>query len=81
MSEPLCPQKAPYVKEEAAGTKAWCSCGHSKNQPYCDGSHGRENTGMRPVVFNFTEPKKVAWCGCKKTKTPPFCDGTHKTLP
>ncbi|MBI4348255.1 MAG: CDGSH iron-sulfur domain-containing protein [Elusimicrobia bacterium] len=80
MAEPLCPQKAPYVKDETPGTKAWCSCGHSANQPYCDGSHARNNTGMRPVIENLTEAKKVAWCGCKRTGTPPFCDGTHRKL-
>ena len=79
--EPKIAQKAPYVKDETPGTKAWCACGHSANQPYCDGSHGRLNTGMRPVIENITEPKKVAWCGCKKTGTPPFCDGTHRKLP
>ncbi|MBI4423101.1 MAG: CDGSH iron-sulfur domain-containing protein [Elusimicrobia bacterium] len=80
MTEPNIPQKAPYVKDEPAGTKAWCSCGHSANQPYCDGSHARLGTGMRPVTANIDAPKKVAWCGCKRTGTPPFCDGSHKKL-
>ena len=81
MSDPQCPQKAPYVQDETPGTKAWCSCGHSATQPFCNGAHGRDNTGMRPVVVNLTEAKRVAWCGCKQTKTPPYCDGTHRTLP
>ncbi|MGK7371680.1 MAG: CDGSH iron-sulfur domain-containing protein, partial [Candidatus Halalkalibacterium sp. M3_1C_030] len=25
--------------EIEAGTYAWCACGESDNQPYCDGSH------------------------------------------
>ena len=33
-------QKAPYpITVEAGKTYYWCSCGKSKNQPFCDGSH------------------------------------------
>jgi len=71
-------QKAPYVMEVEPGTHAWCACGRSASQPYCDGSH--KGTGFKPVVEKIEESKKVAWCGCKQTGTPPFCDGTHKDL-
>ena len=74
-------QNAPFVRDEQPGRKAWCACGESAKQPFCDGSHSRLNTGKVPVIVELTEAKKVAWCGCKETKTPPFCDGTHKTLP
>lgn len=80
MSEAKIAQKSPYIKEETAGAKAWCACGHSANQPYCDGSHGRLGTGLRPVITNIDAPRKVAWCGCKRTGKPPFCDGTHSSL-
>lgn len=70
-------QNAPYVKEETAGKKFWCSCGESEKQPYCDGSHARKGTGKRPVPVDVPAPRTVAWCGCKRTGTPPFCDGTH----
>ena len=73
-------QKFPYVKDETPGTKAWCACGESENQPYCDGSHARKNTGKRPIVTEIQEAKKVAWCGCRQSKNKPFCDGTHRTL-
>ena len=43
-------QNAPYVKDEKPGKIAWCACGESENQPYCDGSHDRKNTGKRPVI-------------------------------
>jgi CDGSH-type Zn-finger protein len=78
MSEPLSPQKKPYVLEVEPGKYAWCSCGRSQKQPYCDGSH--RETGMRPQVQEITEKKRVAWCGCKKSKNGAFCDGSHSKL-
>jgi len=79
MSEKKIPQKSPYVIEVEAGRYAWCSCGHSSNQPYCDGSH--KGTGMTPIVEVVEEKKRVAWCGCKhNTNGTPFCDGSHKQL-
>lgn len=81
MSEPKVAQKGPYVIDEQPGKKAWCACGHSEKQPYCDGSHARLNTGMQPMIVEITEAKKVAWCGCKHSKNKPYCDGTHRTLP
>ncbi|HMU85530.1 MAG TPA: CDGSH iron-sulfur domain-containing protein [Leptospiraceae bacterium] len=78
--KPVIAEKAPFVCEEKQGTtKFWCACGLSQNQPYCDGSHKREKTGMSPVKVEFSEDKKVAWCRCKQTKTPPFCDGSHRS--
>ncbi|MDA3905452.1 MAG: CDGSH iron-sulfur domain-containing protein [Bacteroidales bacterium] len=78
MSNPVIPQKQPYVIEMEAGQYAWCSCGKSKKQPFCDGSH--EGSSFSPVFEKIAEPKKVAWCGCKHSKTPPFCDGSHQNL-
>ncbi len=73
-------QNAPFVKDETPGRKAWCSCGESANQPYCDGSHKIKNTGKSPVIVEITEAKKVAWCGCKQSGSGPFCDGSHKKI-
>jgi CDGSH iron-sulfur domain-containing protein 3 len=61
-----------------AGNHAWCACGQSKGQPYCDGSH---NGGpFRPVLFAIEQPKEVFLCLGKATKNPPYCDGSHKAL-
>ncbi|HEB98884.1 MAG TPA: CDGSH iron-sulfur domain-containing protein [Thiotrichales bacterium] len=78
MTEPVITQKKPFVMELEAGTYHWCSCGRSKNQPFCDGSH--KGTGMEPVEFRLAEKQQVWLCGCRHSKTIPFCDGAHKTL-
>ena len=78
--EPKIAKKGPYVMEMQPGTYTWCSCGHSATQPFCDGAHERENTGMTPVEVAVRFPKTVAWCGCKYTKKPPYCDGEHNKL-
>lgn len=78
MDEPNIAQKKPYVMEVEAGTYAWCACGLSQNQPYCDGSH--KTTSFKPVIEKIEDTKTVAWCGCKRSGQAPFCDGTHKKL-
>ena len=78
MSEPHMAQKAPFVVEETVRRIAWCQCGLSVKQPYCDGSH--KTTDFRPIIVDLTEDKKVAWCGCKRSGSKPYCDGTHKAL-
>lgn len=78
MDNPIIAQKSPIVKEMSAGTYYWCTCGRSKNQPLCDGSH--KGTGFSPKAVTLTEANKVAWCACKHSKNPPFCDGAHRTL-
>ena len=81
MGDPKVPQKKPYVMDMQPGEYHWCSCGHSANQPFCDGAHQASGTGLTPLTFVVDAPKKIAWCGCKHTKTPPLCDGAHKNLP
>jgi CDGSH-type Zn-finger protein len=77
--KPKIVEKSPCVKDEVAGKHAWCSCGESAKQPYCDGAHNKAGQ-FAPVKIVLEEDKKVAWCMCKNTKNPPYCDGSHKDL-
>lgn len=79
MSEPIVAKKGAYPLELEPGEYWWCSCGHAKLQPFCDGSH--QGTGMEPMAFTISERQTVGLCGCKHCATPPFCDGAHKQLP
>jgi CDGSH-type Zn-finger protein len=79
MSKPNIPQKAPYPVDLEAGKKyAWCACGESSTQPFCDGSH--KGTGLMPRVFTAEDTKTAYLCGCKHTGNGPFCDGNHAKL-
>ncbi len=81
MEYPIIAQKSPYKFDASEGTKKmWCTCGASENQPFCDGSHGKKETGMKPMKCVFEEAKTYYLCGCKQTKNPPYCDGSHSKI-
>ncbi|XP_053219340.1 CDGSH iron-sulfur domain-containing protein 3, mitochondrial [Podarcis raffonei] len=76
---PVIAAKQPFPVDLAAGKRyAWCACGHSQKQPFCDGSHNRCAPEISPLRFKLEEAKEAWLCGCKYTKNPPYCDGTHK---
>jgi CDGSH-type Zn-finger protein len=54
----------------------FCTCGKSKSQPFCDGSHA--GTPFTPRVIVSEEDGEVWLCACKHTRNTPYCDGTHK---
>jgi CDGSH-type Zn-finger protein len=66
------------VQLEAGKTYAWCACGQSSNQPWCDGSH--KGSSFTPIVFKAEEPKRAAMCMCKQNGEGPYCDGSHKKV-
>ena len=78
MKKPLCSQKRPYMLNGEKKRYAWCACGKSEKQPFCDGSH--KGTGFTPIIVANEKEGHIAWCGCKATGNPPYCDGTHSKL-
>ena len=79
--EPVVAQKGPYKVDLLATYRyAWCACGLSKYQPFCDGSHTMSTAGLKPVIFNQSKDETVYLCGCKHSKNPALCDGSHKSL-
>ncbi|KAM7393600.1 hypothetical protein PAMP_020459 [Pampus punctatissimus] len=65
------------VKLSAGKRYAWCSCGHSKKQPFCDGAHRTMAPSFSPLRFTAEKDRTVMLCACKQTKNAPYCDGSH----
>jgi CDGSH-type Zn-finger protein len=79
MPEPLIASKTPFATQVEAGkTYYWCSCGRSKKQPFCDGSH--QGSEFTPVAYVASATTQVWFCGCKKSGKAPLCDGSHQKL-
>jgi CDGSH-type Zn-finger protein len=79
MKKPNIAGKAPIkVELEAGKTYAWCSCGASTKQPFCDGSH--KGSDFTPEVFVAEKSKTAFLCNCKHTSNSVFCDGSHNKL-
>ena len=79
MDGPVTAHFEPYQVNLEAGKKyAWCACGRSAAQPFCDGSH--KGPGLLPVVVTAEKSEPAWFCGCKRTGGPPWCDGTHNDL-
>jgi len=79
MQDPVIAQRKPCLVEvQADKTYHWCSCGLSKKQPFCDGSH--KDTGFKPVAWKADKTGDKLFCACKHTRSQPFCDGAHNSL-
>lgn len=68
-------EQCSYGASDEPGTRWWCACGRSENQPYCDGSH--RGTGIAPVRVDLAQKGEVWYSGSKVTGTSPWGDGTH----
>ncbi len=80
MTDPVVAQETPYRVELKAGERyAWCACGLSQKQPFCDGAH-KQTDDLKPNVFTAEKDETVSLCGCKQTGNSPRCDGSHNRL-
>lgn len=57
------------------GDYLYCTCGYSRNQPFCDGSH--HGTKFQPEKFTIKKEREYKLCQCKLCKKVPFCDNSH----
>ncbi|XP_038134928.1 CDGSH iron-sulfur domain-containing protein 3, mitochondrial-like [Cyprinodon tularosa] len=77
-TQPVPAARLPYRVKLSAGKRyAWCACGHSKRQPFCDGAHRSKAPNISPLLFTSDKDKAVMLCACKQTKSSPYCDGSH----
>ena len=77
MSKPIVADNKPVKVTLAKGQEYhFCTCGRSKSQPFCDGSHA--GTTFTPRVIVADEDGEAYLCACKHTGNTPYCDGSHK---
>ncbi len=77
MSNPIIADNKPARVNLSKGQEYhFCTCGRSKSQPFCDGSH--IGTSFTPRVIVSDEEQEAWLCACKHTHNAPFCDGSHK---
>jgi len=77
MSNPIIADNKPVkVTLEKNKKYFYCTCGRSKNQPFCDGSH--EGTDFLPKLIVVPADTEAYLCACKHSKNLPYCDGTHE---
>jgi len=79
MPKPIIADAKPIaVNLEQGKAYYWCTCGRSRTQPFCDGSH--QGTEFQPLALTADKDGKAFLCQCKRTSNPPFCDGSHKAI-
>ena len=78
---PFIAKKSPYkISVQKGKIYSWCSCGYSKKQPFCDGSHRAYASEYRSIKYCASKDSDLYFCGCKHTKSGILCDGSHNKL-
>jgi thiamine pyrophosphate-dependent acetolactate synthase large subunit-like protein/CDGSH-type Zn-finger protein/nitrite reductase/ring-hydroxylating ferredoxin subunit len=79
MSKPKIAATRPVPVELEADTQYWfCTCGRSRDQPFCDGSH--QGSELAPLPFRVEQDDRYFLCQCKRSAKQPYCDGSHKRI-
>mgnify|MGYP001817833900 CR=1 FL=1 len=79
MTNPIIADNKPVKVTLSKGDEYhFCTCGRSKSQPFCDGSH--VGTTFTPKVIVAEEDGDAHLCACKHSNNRPYCDGTHKNF-
>jgi methylamine---glutamate N-methyltransferase subunit C len=77
MNKPVVSDNKPVKVNLSKGQEYhFCTCGRSRSQPFCDGSH--VGTTFNPRVIVSDQDGDAYLCACKHTGNPPYCDGSHK---
>jgi len=77
MKNPIIADNKPVKVSLSKGQEYhFCTCGKSKSQPFCDGSH--VGTTFTPRVIVSEQDEDAYLCACKHSRNTPFCDGTHQ---
>jgi|GEM_PF-33603 len=77
MEKPIIADNKPAKVSLSKGQEYhFCTCGKSKSQPSCDGSH--LGTSFTPKVIVPDSDGAAYLCACKHTGNSPYCDGSHK---
>lgn len=77
MDKPIVADNNPIIASLEEGQNyLFCTCGLSKKQPFCDGSH--KSSSPQPLKFTANATTQKWMCMCKHTGNPPYCDGTHQ---
>ncbi len=77
MKNPIIADNKPIKVNLVKGQEYYfCTCGKSKNQPFCDGSHA--GTSFTPQAIVAESDEEAYLCACKHSANKPYCDGTHQ---
>jgi len=80
MTHPIIADNKPVKVNLVQGQEYhFCTCGRSRSQPFCDGSHA--GTAFTPRVMVSDQDQEAYLCACKHSQNAPFCDGTHARFP
>ncbi|XP_041837923.1 CDGSH iron-sulfur domain-containing protein 3, mitochondrial-like [Melanotaenia boesemani] len=62
-TQPVSAARLPCRVKVSAGKRyAWCACGHSQKQPFCDGAHRTKSPSISPLRFTPDRDRTLMLC-------------------